>query len=271
MRLFDTHCHFETDDAGEIAAILSRAKAAGVEKILAVGGSPKLNRSVAVAMTLTKEEGRRKKEEGRRKKEEGGTGRGEYPVVLGAMGFDRDQVDLVNKDQPSPLLPSSLSAIGEIGLDYHYSPETRNEQLALFAKQLEEARRLDLPVIIHTREAEEDTIALLRETPSRGVIHCFTGTPDEAKAYLDLGFFVSFSGIVTFRLADNVRESARVVPDDRILVETDSPFLAPVPMRGRPNEPAFVAHVCEFLAGQRGFAPDDFAELTFANAERAFA
>jgi len=271
MRLFDTHCHFETEDADEMAAILSRAKAAGVEKVLAVGGSPKLNKSVAVAMTLAKEEGRRKKEEGV-------TGRGEYPVVLGAMGFDRDQVNLVNKDQPSPILPSSLfplpsslSALGEIGLDYHYSPETRDGQLALFSAQLEEARRRDLPVIIHTREAADDTIALLREIPSRGVIHCFTGTPDEAKAYLDLGFFVSFSGIVTFRLADNVRESARVVPDDRILIETDSPFLAPVPMRGRPNEPAFVAHVCEFLAGQRGFAPDDFAELTFANAERAFA
>ena len=140
-------------------------------------------------------------------------------------------------------------------------------QRRLFAEQLEEARRRGLPVVIHTREAAADTIALLREIPSRGIIHCFTGSPDEAKAYLDLGFYVSISGIVTFRAADNVRESALVVPDDRILIETDSPFLAPVPLRGRRNEPAFIRHTCEFLARLRGVPAEDFAELTFANAE----
>ena len=126
-------------------------------------------------------------------------------------------------------------------------------------------------MIIHTREADDDTLALLRKVPSRGVIHCYTGTPEAAKAFLDLGFYISFSGIVTFRLADNVRAAAAVVPDDRILIETDSPFLAPVPLRGKVNEPAFVRHTCEFLAARRGMAADDFAALTFANAERAFA
>ena len=163
---------------------------------------------------------------------------------------------------------SPLRALGEIGLDYHYSPETREAQLKLFAGQLEEARTRDLPVVIHTREADDDTLALLREIPSRGIIHCYTGTPEYAKRFLDLGFFISISGIVTFKPADNVRASALVVPDDRILIETDSPFLAPVPMRGQPNEPAFIVHTCEFLAKLRGVSADDFAELTFANAER---
>lgn len=257
MRLFDTHCHFETADVGEITAILARAKDAGVEKILAVGGSAALNAGVDAAVRASEE------------------CRMDLPVVIGAIGLDRDQTGTSNADIPAILSSQfsirSFSAVGEIGLDYHYSPETRKEQMALFAAQLEEARRRNLPVVIHTREAANDTIALLKEIPSRGVIHCFTGEPGEAKAYLDLGFYISMSGIVTFRAADNVRESALVVPDDRILIETDSPFLAPVPLRGKANEPAFVAHTCEFLAKLRGMAPDDFAELTFANAERLFA
>ena len=252
MRLFDTHCHFETTDADAIAAILARARAAGVEKVLAVGGSPKLNAAAVAAASLG---------------------------CLCAIGLDRDQIGLPHDTSSSVPVPSSffplpssfsLAAWGEIGLDYHYSPGTRREQTALFAAQLEEARRRNLPVVVHTREAADDTIALLREIPSRGVIHCFTGTPDEAKAYLDLGFFVSISGIVTFRAADNVRETARFIPDDRILVETDSPYLAPVPMRGRANEPAFVAYTCAFLADLRGEPADAFAERTFSNAERLF-
>ena len=251
MRLFDTHCHFETTDADEISAVLARAKAAGVERLVAVGGSPALNDAALAAAGLSND-------------------------VLYAVGFDRDQIhQSPTHPLTHPLTQSnnqtlSPSAWGEIGLDYHYSPETRREQRELFASQLEEARRRDLPVIIHTREAADDTLALLREIPSRGVIHCFTGNPDEARAYLDLGFFISISGIVTFKAADNVRESALVVPDDRVLIETDAPFLAPVPMRGNKNEPAFVKYTCEFLAKLRGMAPEDFAELTFANAERVF-
>ena len=271
MRLFDTHCHFETADADEIAAVLSRAMAAGVEKVMAVGGSPALNSAAIMAAELSK--GRGKREEGRSGEKEG---RSEaFPVVACAIGLDRDQVGKAGVDASSAL-NSQLSdlnfkAVGEIGLDYHYSPETRDAQRRLFAGQLEEARRRGLPVVIHTREAAADTIALLREIPSRGIIHCFTGSPDEAKAYLDLGFYVSISGIVTFRAADNVRASALVVPDDRILIETDSPFLAPVPLRGRRNEPAFIRHTCEFLARLRGVPAEEFAELTFANAESALA
>ena len=268
MKLFDTHCHFETADTAEIAAILSRAKAAGVEKLLAVGGSQALNAGVAAAMDAN---GKWRMGNGECRRDS----QASFPDIVGAIGFDRDQVGMT-EGEIADALSSQFSihdfkSLGEIGLDYHYSPETRKAQTALFAAQLEEARRRDLPVVIHTREAADDTIAILKEIPSRGVIHCFTGEPAEARAYLDLGFYISISGIVTFRAADNVRESALVVPDDRILIETDSPFLAPVPMRGKTNEPAFVAHTCEFLAKLRGMAADDFAGLTFANAERLFA
>ena len=250
MRLYDTHCHFERADPTEIAAILRRAKTAGVEKLMAVGGSVALNESAALAVEVAEDSLI-------------------APKVVCALGYDREQCNLSNLSNVSNLsnFPPQ-TAIGEIGLDYHYSPETREAQLKLFGEQLEEAHRRDLPVVIHTREADDDTVSLLREIPSRGIIHCYTGTPEYAKRFLDLGFYISISGIVTFRPADNVRESALVIPDDRILIETDSPFLAPVPMRGQPNEPAFIVHTCEFLAKLRGLSSDDFAELTFANAEK---
>lgn len=260
MRLYDTHCHFEHADPTEIAAILTRARAAGVEKLVAVGGSVALNATAALAAEVAAEAT-------------------VAPKVCVALGYDREQAgkslpsDVL---RPSPCLTSDVSrpasvlaAIGEIGLDYHYSPETREAQMKLFAEQLELARSRNLPVVIHTREAGADTLAILKEIPSRGIIHCFTGEPEEAKAYLDLGFYVSMSGIVTFHAAINVRASALVIPDDRILIETDAPFLAPVPMRGNPNEPAFIRHTCEFLAELRGMPAEEFAELTFANAERA--
>ena len=257
MRLFDTHCHFETTDPKQIREILARAKAAGVEQVMAVGGSPLLNDSASIAKGLTSIVPLPLST----------TTFSPLPRVLLAQGFDRDQV---NTDLQLPLFSPTmpLAALGEIGLDYHYSPETRDAQITLFAAQLEEARKRNLPVVIHTREADDDTFALLREIPSRGVIHCYTGTPEAAKRFLDLGFYISISGIVTFRAAQNVREAALVVPDDRILIETDSPYLAPVPMRGNPNEPAFICHTCEFLAALRGVSAADFAELTFANGER---
>ena len=254
MKLFDTHCHFEHADPTEIAAILSRAKAAGVEKLMAVGGSPALNESAALAVEVAAEAL-------------------VAPQVCYAVGLDREQAGKDLRHETEDLrgletLDARPSAWGEIGLDYHYSPETREQQLKLFGEQLEEARRRDLPVVIHTREADEDTVALLKEIPSRGIIHCYTGTLEYAKRFLDLGFYISISGIVTFRPAENVREVARILPDDRILIETDSPFLAPVPMRGNPNEPAFIVHTCEFLAQLRGVSAEDFAEQTFVNAER---
>ena len=236
--LFDTHAHFE-GTAEETAAQLARALDAGVTRVMAVGGSEALNAGAKQAA------------EGR-------------PWVAQALGWDRDQV---GRDLP-PLDYTGVAAVGEIGLDYYYDAATRKEQMDLFARQLQLAHDLDKPVVIHTRDADDDTLGLLREIPSKGVIHCFTGFPEHCRQFLDLGFFISISGIVTFRAAANVRESALVVPDDRLLVETDSPFLAPVPMRGNPNEPAYLVHTAKFLAELRQAPFAAFAALTTANALR---
>jgi TatD DNase family protein len=153
--------------------------------------------------------------------------------------------------------------IGEIGLDYHYDVAPRDVQQEVFAAQLAIARVLDLPVIIHTREATDDTFAILKESGVvRGVFHCFTGDAAMARRALDIGFYLSFAGIVTFPKADSLREAARLVPADRLLVETDSPYLAPVPYRGKRNEPAYVARVVESLAQTRGTDPARLAEQT---------
>ena len=242
MELFDTHAHFEGSD-GEIAATLDRAAAAGVTHVMAVGGSAALNRGAAVAASSR-------------------------PHVWKSLGWDRDLA--LSPDLP-PIDWTDARAVGEIGLDYYYGEEaTRPAQREFFARQLETAREKDLPVIIHTRAADDDTLAILREIPSRGIIHCFTGSSAFCRALLDLGFYVSISGIVTFRAADNVRESALVVPDDRLLIETDSPYLAPVPKRGNPNEPAFLVHTAKFLAELRKTPLEDFAALTTRNARHVF-
>lgn len=236
MELFDTHAHF-TQTKEEIAAIIERANKSGVARIMAVGGSEELNRGVAIAAECS---------------------RGVYR----AIGWDREQV---NRELPE-LDYRGIDAVGEIGLDYYYSKEARKMQLDLMAMQLERASSLDLPVVIHTREADDDTLGLLKDIPSRGIIHCFTGSAQFCRKLLDLGFYISYSGIVTFRLADNVRESAKIVPDDRILIETDSPYLSPVPLRGKTNEPAHIVHTARFLAALRETTEELFAVLTCDNA-----
>lgn len=244
MDLFDTHCHFESGP-DEIAGTLARASAAGVTRLMAVGGSEALNRGVAAAAQKAAQTPGLKQ-------------------VFTALGYDRDQAALAHALPPLDL--ASCAAVGEIGLDYYYDGANRASQRELFARQLDLARAHGLPVVIHTREADNDTLALLGEIPSRGIIHCFTGSPAFCRKLLDLGFYISYSGIVTFRAADNVRETARLVPDDRLLIETDAPFLAPVPLRGKTNEPAYLVHTATFLAALRGMALEDFASLTTRNA-----
>ena len=249
MRLFDTHAHFSDDS--DIAAIERRALDAGVVRILAVGGSDELNRN---ALSTS------------------------GPV---ALGLDRDQMPFGDEDHRNlrRLIADNadrVAAIGETGLDFHYGADTADAQRELFARQLALADELALPVVVHTREADEATIETLRAAPwrhggkLRGVIHSYTGGPAFAGRLLDLGFCISFSGIATFRSADLVRESARYVPADMILVETDSPFLAPVPLRGRPCEPAFVVHTAKRLAEERDVPFEDFAEQTFINSCHLF-
>jgi TatD DNase family protein len=252
---YDTHAHFEGTPL-ETVALMERAFAAGVTRIVAVGGSTSLNAGALAAAVA-------------------------YPEnVRLALGFDRDQALSATPDvlgETLRLLAAAhpLAAVGETGLDFHYHPETGDAQCALFAAQLRLADEWRLPVIIHTREADEATLRVLDETPwrdegLRGVVHCFTGNKDFARQLLDRQLAISFSGIVTFRNADMLRESAAMVPDERLLIETDTPFLAPVPMRGQRNEPAFVAHVAACLATVRGTTPERIAELTRLNARALF-
>ena len=157
-------------------------------------------------------------------------------------------------------------AVGEIGLDYHYDFAARDVQRDVFAAQLALAQQLGRPVIIHTREATDDTFDVLAQAGAlRGVFHCFTGDAAMARRALDIGFFLSFSGILTFPKAESIRDAARLVPDDRLLVETDSPYLAPVPFRGQRNEPARVSRVVDALAALRGGTPSAMAERTSLN------
>ena len=270
----DTHVHFDSS-ATATAVVVKNALAAGVTRLVAVGGSPELNDAAIAAARAFPQQ------------------------VKLALGWDRDQAGKnyelritnyeLDQDQARGLQPLDsaqglrssalpLAAIGEIGLDYHYHPETRDAQCELFASMLRLADERKLPVIIHTREADDDTLRVIDEAGSRpqaasgrlGVVHCYTGGASLARALLDRGLYLSFSGIVTFRNADMLRGVARLVPADRLLIETDSPFLAPIPKRGQRNEPAFVVHVAELLASLRGVAIEQLAEQTNANAERLF-
>ena len=242
IELFDSHAHFKDDDESAVLETLARARSAGVTRIMAAGGDAAANRGAAKVKSLAPEN------------------------VLASAGYDRETIDSPRE----PIDFSGLSAAGEMGLDYFCDPGSKTRQMDLFIEQLSLAQEHSLPVIIHTRAADDDTLSALREVPSRGVIHCFTGGLPFCRALLDLGFYISISGIVTFKSADNVREAAKYVPDDRILIETDSPFLAPVPMRGNRNEPAFLVHTAKFLAGLRGTGLDVFAAQTVKNTMEAF-
>lgn len=254
---FDTHVHF--DDFvkdGSLEGVLERAEADGVSKMIAVGGSPEANE---LAQKLT----------------------GAFPGrVYAAAGYDRHMADSIcDINALRELAAGELTvAIGETGLDYFYEPEKAKEQQRLFFQCLETAIHARKPVIIHTRDADDDTLSILTDfskhwkgDPSRiGVLHCFTRNQKMAKALLDLGFYISFSGIVTFANADPLREVAKFVPDDRLLIETDAPYLAPVPYRGKRCEPVFVVDTAKQLAELRGCTVESLAKTTAQNAVHLF-
>jgi TatD DNase family protein len=254
--LTDSHVHFDAFIAsGEVTAVLERAAGAGVQRMVAIGGTTQANRD---AVALAKEHAGR---------------------IWAVVGFDRDEaereppVDEVDALMEQP----GVVAVGETGLDYHYSPETAVAQKKLFTSMLELASRHGVPTVIHSRDADDDTAGILSDfqkmaaDPLRlGVLHCFTGSVTFAKRLLDLGLMISVSGIVTFKNAEELRAVARYVPDDRLLIETDAPYLAPVPYRGKRNEPAYVRYVAEALAQTRGVPLQHLCELTSANAARLF-
>ena len=257
--MIDSHCHLADDAfAKDLPEVLERAQAAGVTHalcILAAENPTEAERARDLAKLWPALR----------------FGIGVHPHQAGQ--FSDREADVVTLVRTVLGTIPEARAIGEIGLDYHYDFAPKPVQQEVFRLQIRLARDLDLPIIIHTREAEDDTLAILREEtsgPVRGVMHCFTGSPKLAAEAIDLGMHISFAGIVTFPKGANVREVAAVVPADRLLCETDSPYLAPIPYRGKRNEPAWVARVAESLASLRRVPLPELQQQTSANFQQLF-
>ena len=244
----DTHCHTQEQmvETGS-DELLERARTAGVGRFIVIGTGRETSRQ-AIEIAA------------------------KHDDVWATVGLHpHDATAGVDSIRDLAGMPRVV-AIGECGLDYHYENSPREVQLPAFAQQIALAKEHGVSLVIHTRDAWDDTFEVLdaEGMVENTVIHCFSGGPEEARRCLDRGAYLSFSGIVTFKNAADLREAARLCPLDRILVETDAPFLAPVPHRGRPNEPAHVAVVGTAIADLRGMSPADFARETSANALRAF-
>ena len=251
MTLVDSHCHLDDEQfAGDRDETIARALEAGVTRLMAIGtggGPPDLEAGVRLA--------------------EG------YPFIYATVGVhphDAAKATAADFDRLRALLGhAKVLAVGEIGLDYHYNLSPPERQREVFAEQLRMAAEAGKPVSIHTREAWDDTMRLVRESGvGRGIMHCFTGGPEEARQALEAGFHLSFAGLITFPKAQAIRDAAALTPDERLLVETDAPYLAPVPYRGKRNEPAFMVQTVRRLAELRGVEPERIAEITTSNFER---
>jgi TatD DNase family protein len=253
MALIDSHAHLDSFGDG-LDEILVRARAAGVSHLITIGASDGLAPNEAAVRIAEA-----------------------HPHVWAVVGIhphdarlvERETIDAIQRLSRSP----KVVAIGEMGLDYHYNHSTQDVQKQAFRDFLELARAERKPVVIHTREADDDTVAILREARAQdlgGVIHCFTGGEALAKGALELGFYLSFSGVLTFKNAEPLRAIARWAPRDRVLVETDCPYLAPIPHRGKKNEPAFVVHTAQALADVWGTSAAEVHEVTAANTARLF-
>ena len=254
MTLVDSHSHlddprFEADRE----AVIERALAAGVTTLLAVGtgdGPPDIEAGIRLAAA--------------------------HASVLATVGVHPHDARKAGPETwrrlEALLSHPKVVAVGEIGLDYHYDNSPRDQQRQAFVEQMAIARRARKPIVIHTREAWPDTWRLLEEhwasSGLGGIMHCFSGGPEEARRALDMGFHLAFGGVATYPKADRVREAALLTPLDRLLVETDAPYLAPVPMRGKRNEPAFIVETARRLAELRGESLEALAEATSANFHR---
>ena len=258
MALVDSHAHLDFDDyAGdERAAVLARARAAGLTHVVLVGLWREGARVGAVREVVL-------------------AAAADPSFFSATVGLHPHEAAKAPEEDVAALFALAadprVKAVGECGLDYHYDYSPREKQRELFDRQIALAVQLSKPLVVHTREADADTAAALAASPrARGVIHCFTGDAAAARRYLDLGFFISLSGVVTFKNAEALREAARLVPLDRLLVETDCPFLAPLPHRGKPNEPAFVAHTVAQVAALKGVSPAELARVAAENARALF-
>jgi TatD DNase family protein len=255
--LVDSHCHLDYPDlAPDLSGVLARAANAGVGAMVTIGTRMhEFARVRAIAEA--------------------------HPQVFCTVGIHPHEAGNEQADVAALVAHARhprVIGIGETGLDYFYDKSPRPQQQANFRAHVAAARASGLPLIVHTRDADDDTAAILEEgaqgadgAPLAGVLHCFTASRRLAEQAIALGFYVSISGIVTFRNAEALRETVRALPLDRLLVETDSPFLAPVPVRGRPCEPAFVAHTAAKLAELKGVTPAALAAATTANFRTLFA
>lgn len=253
--MIDTHVHLTHDRfASDLDDVVARARAAAVSRCISIGTGVEDARN-ALALTRRFD--------------------GFVAATAGVDPFTSHRAGDRFDDELAALAEvlrgGAFCALGEVGLDYHYDLDPRPIQAERLERQLELARELDLPVVIHVREAHADMADVLARHPdNRGVIHSFTAGPVEAERYLELGWHLAFNGVLTFKKADDVREAARLAPPDRLLVETDGPYLAPVPMRGQRCEPALVAHTLARLAEVRGDPVDELDGVTSANARRLF-
>jgi len=253
--ILDAHCHLADSRLyPDLDGALARAAAAAVGTIVAVGAIETIETD-----RLTVEIAER------------------HPRIFAAVGVHPHNAADCDEARIAALAAlagsAKVVAIGETGLDFHYMHSPADAQERAFRRHLELARALDRPVMIHCRNAERRLYEIVRETglpPAGGMIHCFTGDAGAARDFVELGFYVSFSGILTFKRADDLRAAAKVVPDDRLLVETDAPYLAPEPYRGKPNEPAYVRRTFETMAALRGADPPALAAHICANAARLF-
>jgi TatD DNase family protein len=258
--LIDSHAHLDVPNYdADRAEVINRARQSGVEMILEICGSDIAKGSLDVGLKIAEE----------------------YPFIYAAVGLHPHEASLYDEALERKLVAMSghekVIGWGEIGLDYHYDHSPRDAQRRAFRRQLRLALERRLPAIIHTREAEDDTIQILREDWAEvggdavgGIIHCFTGTRRLADAAMGMGFHISFSGVLTFKNAADLREVARSVPMERLLVETDCPYLAPLPHRGKRNEPAFVLETAAKLAELKSVAVDEIASVTGGNFKRLF-
>jgi TatD DNase family protein len=255
MSLIDTHCHLSDAAFDEDRAdVIERARNAGVQRMVAVGGGGPIEESEKSAEIAALHDFIR-------------STAGIHPHD--ARAYDDEIEARIERLLARP----EVVAVGETGLDYFYDNSPRPEQREALARHIALARKHDLPIVLHCRSAEEDMREVLdSEAPGelRGVVHCFTGELDDAKWYLDKGLTVSFTGIITFKKADDLRNVARSLPLDRLMVETDSPYLAPVPNRGKRNEPAFVGAVADMLATLHEVSREEVIEKTGKMAEALF-
>ncbi len=253
--VIDSHCHLDFEDyAQDLPEVLARARDAGLVRMICVGSGRDIQSARnAVALAARQED------------------------IFATVGIHPHDVAGMTGDTWRELDDLARApwvvGVGETGLDYHYDHSPRDVQQAAFRRFVELGRRARRPVVCHVRDAHEPAAAILREEnvgEVGGVIHCFTGGVEDARRYLDLGLYLSFSGILTFKTAGAIREAAAMAPLDRVMVETDAPYLAPIPFRGKRNEPAHVIKTLELLASLRGLSVDEAAEATTANAMRLF-